>query len=260
MNNFALITGASSWLWREFAYIHAEHGGDMLLVARREEELQSLKQDIESEYNVKVYIMSIDLTETSSSQKVYEYARKLWSVEVLINNAGFWWVWKFYERKWESDKSMIDLNVVALAELTRLFLPDMLSEKSWNILNVSSTASLLPWPNQAVYYATKAFVTSFSYAVAEELHDTNVTVTALLPGATNTEFGKVSGMNKTKLFKHTASARKVAEDGYRAMLNWQLSVISWLTFSQKILMKLIPLLPKKMILKMIREGQEVDES
>lgn len=257
MKQLALITWASSGLGKEFAYIHAEHGGDMILVARREEKLQELKKQIESEYSVLVHIISKDLTKSGACQEVYDEVLKHGEIKYLINNAWFWGIWKFYERSWEQDKSMIDLNITALTELTRVFLPHMVDKNSWKILNISSTASLLPGPNQAVYYATKAYVTSFSNAIAEELYDTDITVTALLPGATETEFWAKSGMDKTSLFSKTASARDVALDGYNAMLEGKLNIISGMNFWQKLLMKIIPLLPKKMVLKMVREGQEV---
>ena len=152
---------------------------------------------------------------------------------------------------------MINLNIVALTSLTSLFLKNFVKRKSGRILNVSSTASLMPGPLQAVYFATKAYVTSFSNAIAEELHDTNITVTNLMPGATETEFGKVSGMDKTEMFKDTASARSVALDGYNGMLKGRLDVISGLTTMQKIMIGSIPFSPKKMGLKMTRKMQEV---
>lgn len=116
----------------------------------------------------------------------------------------------------------------------------------------------MPGPLQAVYYATKAYVTFFSNAIAEELHDTNITVTNLMPGATETQFGKISGMEKTEMFKKTASARSVAEDGYNGMLNGKLDVISGLTFTQKVMTAMLPVTPKKLILKQIRQMQEVN--
>ncbi len=152
---------------------------------------------------------------------------------------------------------MINLNIVALTALTRLFLPDFVQRNDGKVLNVSSTASLMAGPLQAVYFATKAYVTSFSNAVSEELHDTNVTVTALLPGATESEFGRVSGMDKTEMFEKTVSARSVAEDGYNGMLKGKLDVITGLKFSQRMMISMIPILPKKMALKQIRKMQEV---
>jgi short-subunit dehydrogenase len=258
MKNTALITGASSGLGKEFAIIHAQRGGDLVLVARRQDKLRELEKALSDEYDCKVMVIVKDLTAANAAQEIYEELNKFGvKPEYLINNAGFGWIGKFSERKWSDESAMIALNITVLTELCHLFLPDMISKNSWKILNVSSTASLLPWPNQAVYYATKAFVTSFSNALAEELYDSKVTITALLPGATETEFWAISGMDKTSFFSKTASARDVAQDWYDGMLAWKLNIISGLTFSQKIQMKLLPFLPKKIVLKMVREGQEV---
>jgi short-subunit dehydrogenase len=137
-----------------------------------------------------------------------------------------------------------------------LFLPDFVNRNEGKILNVSSTASLVAGPLQAVYYAMKAYVTSFSNAIAEELNDTNITVTALLPGATETEFAKTSDMEKTRLFQKMSGARTVAEDGYNAMLAGRLNVISGVSLTQRMLLAAIPLLPKKILLRQIRKMQE----
>ena len=153
---------------------------------------------------------------------------------------------------------MINLNMNALTELMYLFLPEMVKRNGGKILNTSSTASFMPGPLQAVYFASKVYVTYLSNAIAEELHDTNVTITNLMPGATETEFATTSGMDKTDLFDKTVSARSVAEDGYKAMIEGKLDVVSGLTFSQNIMMKMIPFTPKKLVLKQIREMQEVN--
>ena len=150
----------------------------------------------------------------------------------------------------------VDDRHFKIAKCARLFLPEMVQRNSGRILNVSSTASFMPGPLQAVYFATKAYVTYFSNALAEELHDTEVTVTNLMPGATETEFAKTSGMDKTNLFDNTVSAKSVAEDGYKGMLEGKLDVISGLSTSQKIMMKMIPFTPKRVILKQIRQMQE----
>jgi short-subunit dehydrogenase len=138
-----------------------------------------------------------------------------------------------------------------------LFLPDFVKRNKGKILNTSSTASFMPGPLQAVYFATKAYVTFFSNALSEELHNTNITVTNLMPGATETEFGATSGMDKTEMFKKTATARSVAEDGYQGMLKGKIDVVSGLTGSQKMMMAMIPFMPKKMLLKQVRQMQEV---
>ena len=260
MKNVSLITGASSGIGRELALIHAERGGDLVIIARDREKLEELKKEIENKYSVNVVVIIKDLSLPGAGMEVYSQVKEAGiKIDYLINNAGFGGIGKFYERDWNKDLAMINLNIVALTELTRMFLPDFVKRNEGKILNVSSTASLIPGPLQAVYFATKAYVTSFSNALAEELSDTNITITALLPGATKTEFGKISGMDKTLMFQKTASARKVAQDGYDAMMAGKLNIISGITFPQKILFLLIPFLPKRMLLKQIRIMQEVKD-
>ena len=152
---------------------------------------------------------------------------------------------------------MINLNIMSLTALTRLFLTDFVKRNSGRILNVASTAAFVPGPLQAVYYATKSYVLSFSNAIAEELHDTNVTVTALCPGPTDSEFAKVSGMDKTSLFKKSFSAKMVANAGYNAMMKGKLVKISGIGFSQRLMMALVPFSPIKLVLKQVRMMQEV---
>jgi short-subunit dehydrogenase len=260
MKNTALITGASSGIGKEFARIHASKGGNLVIVARREDKLMELKAELEQKYKVHVMVIAKDLTLPESASEIYNEVKAA-GVEVnyLINNAGFGGRGKFHERAWEQDLSMIHLNIVVLTALTRLFLPDFVKRNEGKILNVSSTASLMPGPLQAVYYATKAYVTSFSNAIAEELHDTNITVTALLPGATESEFAQTSGMDKTTLFANTSSAKDVAAEGYSGMLEGKLNVISGVPFGQRMMIGMAPMLPKKMLLKQIRQLQEVNE-
>ncbi len=258
MNKTALITGASSGIGKEFARIHAEHGGDLVIVARSYDKLNSLKAELEQAHNIKVTVIDKDLIKPGAAEEVYNKVKKSGiEIDYLINNAGFGGWGKFHEREWEKDRAMIDLNITALTALTRFFLPDFVKRNSGKILNVSSTASLMPGPLQAVYYATKAYVSYFSNAIAEELSDTEITVTALLPGATDTGFASVSGMEKTPLFAKTTSPRVVAEDGYKGMLKGKLNVISGLTFSQKILTSIIPFMPRKIVLKQIHEMQKI---
>lgn len=258
MKNIALITGASSGIGKELANIHAEKGGDLVIVARSKDKLEQLKIELEKKYSVKVLVISKDLGKAEAPKEIYDEVKNAGiNIDYLINNAGFGGLGKFHERKWETDLAMINLNIVSLTALTRFFLPDFVQSNSGKVLNVSSTASLMPGPLQAVYFATKAYVTSFSNAIAEELYDTKITVTNLMPGATETEFGAVSGMDKTEMFNKTASARIVAEDGYNGMINGKLDVISGLPFSQKLMMAAIPFSPKKLLLKQIRQMQEV---
>ena len=259
MKKVALITGASSGIGRELAKIHAEKGGDLVLIARSKDKLGALKSELEEKHSVQVKIMARDLTDPHAVKLIYDEVKAVGiQIDYLINNAGFGGHGKFHERPWEQDLSMINLNITALTALTRFFLPDMVKRNGGKILNTSSTASFMPGPLQAVYFATKAYVTFFSNAIAEELHDTKITVTNLMPGATETEFAKTSGMDRTNLFEKTVSARSVAEDGYQGMIEGKLDVVSGLTTSQKVMMKMIPFTPKKMLLKQIRQMQEVN--
>ena len=256
MNKTALITGASSGLGREFAEIHAKTGGNLVVVARSKDKLLALKETLEKKYNIHVSVIEKDLTDKNAAQEIYNFVKfsKI-EIDYLINNAGFGGVGKFHERPFAEDLAMIQVNIIALTALTRKFLPDFVEKNNGKILNLSSTASLMAGPMQAVYFATKAYVTSFSNAIAEELYNTNITVTNLMPGATDTNFGKTSGMEKTALFKNTANAKEVAKDGYEAMLNGDLEIISGITLPQKILMKAIPLTPKNILLKQVRKMQ-----
>jgi len=260
MKKTALITGASSGIGKEFAEIHAERGGDLIIIARSGDKLREIKNELESKYAISVFVIEKDLTEEGAIQEIYNQVREEGlQVDYLINNAGFGGVGAFHKRDIKSDLSMIDLNVKALTEMTHVFLQDFINRRNGKILNVSSTASLMPGPMQAVYFATKAYVPSFSNALAEELSEMNVTVTNLMPGATETEFGKVSGMDKTPMFQKTASARTVAEDGYNGMMEGKLDVISGLTFSQKAMMAFLPITPKKIVLKQIKNMQDVSD-
>lgn len=255
----ALITGASSGIGKELARIHAENGGDLVIVARSEDKLNALKAELEAAHSVKVTVIAKDLAQPGVAQSLFEAVKADGiQVDYLINNAGFGGHGLFHKRKWEDDLAMIQLNVVTLTELCRLFLPTMVERNHGRILNVSSTASLPPGgPMQSVYFATKHYVTAFSYGIAGELADTQVTVTTLMPGATETEFAATSGMDGTDLFKKTATARSVAQDGYDGMVAGKLDVVSGLTFSQSLMMKSLPFTPKKMTLKQIRKMQEL---
>ncbi|WGK68997.1 SDR family oxidoreductase [Candidatus Haliotispira prima] len=256
-HKWALITGASSGIGKALAYVHAKRGGNLIIVARREKQLLALKDELEQTYSVEVEVIAKDLTQPNTAQQLYnEVKTRGLSVEYLINNAGFGGLGKFHERPWELDKAMIQLNILALTELSRLFLPDFVARNSGRILNVSSTASLVPGPLQAVYYAGKAYVTSFSYALAEELRTSSVTVTALLPGATESEFAGVSGMDKTLLFQKPYRASSVAHAGYKAMEAGKLSVVAGISFGQRLMLLAIPLLPKKLILQQISQMQQ----
>lgn len=254
MKKVALITGAASGIGREFSRIHAQKGGTILAVDMNAEGLKALKNELESTYGVDVYTIVKNLTQLTAPQEIYdEVVRQKVEVDYLINNAGFGGVGAFHERDWAKDQAMIQVNVLALTSLTRQFLPDFVARNSGKILNVSSTVSLLPGPYQAVYFASKAFVTSFNRSLHGELSDTAVTSTALLPGATKTAFGDSSGMNKTAIYKKPASAREVALVGYQAMENGEVEVIAGLGWNQRMELKFIPFLSSEALIKRIKK-------
>ena len=260
MNQVALVTGASSGIGMELAKIHAERGGDLVVVARSEDKLNELKSDLESKHGVEVKVIAKDLLQPNAPREIYDELKQAGiEIEFLVNNAGFGGYGKFFERETEQDLAMIQLNIVALTVLMHLFLPDFVSRNRGRILNVSSTASLAPGgPFQSVYFATKHYVTGLSYGVHEELAGSKVTITALLPGATETGFAQSSGMGDSELFQKAFSARGVAEDGYKGMLAGKMRVVSGLTFGQKVLLLIMPFLPTKMLLKQIRKMQEIN--
>jgi short-subunit dehydrogenase len=256
MKNVALITGASSGIGRELAKIHAAAGGDLIVVARRIDALEELKQELENAHGVQVVCVQADLTEPGEVQRLYEQCRQTTDqINVLINNAGFGGHGKFHERNWDKESSMIALNITALTELTHLVVPGMIESGKGKILNVGSTAGFLPGPLQAVYYATKAYVNSFSQAIAEELSGTGVTVTVLCPGPVDTGFSNEANLDGVEAFQNAATPQKVAHIGYQAMQNGKLVVFDSWRFAF-LLGWIVPLLPRKIVLALSRRSME----
>ncbi|MEM9527613.1 MAG: SDR family oxidoreductase [Bacteroidota bacterium] len=255
MKNVGLITGASSGIGKELARIHAEKGRDLVIVARRLEELNTLKKELETKHEVKVHVIAKDLTAPGACQDIFDEVTEAGiTVEYLFNNAGFGGRGLFHEQQWGMLKGMIDLNVSALVELTHLFLPEMVASGKGKILQTSSTAAYMAGPLQAVYFATKAFVNSFSWAVASEVEGTGVTITTLNPGAVKTEFGDVADMADTNMFENAKSARYTAARGYNAMEAGKLEVIT--ETGLKVMIKgVLPIMPKKVGLNMIKKMQ-----
>ncbi|MDO6764055.1 SDR family oxidoreductase [Agarivorans sp. 1_MG-2023] len=255
-NNVALITGASKGIGKELAHIHAAKGGDLVLVARNKQSLGLLKAELENQYKVSVTVIALDLSLADSAQQVFEQTEQLGiEVDVLINNAGFGGHGKFHERELSADQAMMQLNMVTLSNLTHLYLQGMVARNNGKILNVSSTASFLPGPLQAVYYATKAYVTSFSQAVAEEVAENNITVTALCPGTVATGFVEAGNLEGVDAWKNAASAESVARYGYQAMEKGELVAINQRSLSF-MLNWIIPFMPRKTLLKISRQSME----
>lgn len=220
MSRSALITGSSNGIGYELAKIHAENGYDLVLVARNKCKLDVLKGTLQKKHGVKVYTIEKDLSLGGAAQDVYEELKSQnIKVDYLINNAGFGDIGLFAESDWNKQERMISLNVTALTCLTRLFLPDMIERGFGKILNVASTASFQPGPTMSVYFATKAYVLSFSEAVNHEVRNKGVTVTALCPGSTESGFHETAmGEGRHVRERKLPSSREVAEYGYKSMM------------------------------------------
>jgi len=256
MPNTALITGASAGIGREFARYHASKGGDLIITARREAELNELKSEIEAAHGVAVQVIAMDLGAEGGADALYDKVKELGlAVDVLINNAGFGGHGIHIERDLVAEQAMIDLNVKSLVTLTHRFGADMVARGGGKILNVSSTAAYMPGPLQAIYFATKAFVSSYSQAIDQELREKGVTCTALEPGYVHTEFAQVADLDGTGLVNQKgATAESVARHGYEAMLAGKLRTINefpvWLMLNW-----IIPFAPRRWVLKMIQRMQ-----
>lgn len=257
MKQTALITGASNGIGLELARIHAKRGGNLVLVARSQDKLNQLADELRAQYHdIQITVIAQDLAMPHAAQSVFAQTEQLGiQVDILINNAGFGGHGRFFERELPKEQQMIQLNITTLTELTHLYLQGMVARRSGKILNVSSTASFMPGPLQAVYYATKAYVTSFSQAVAEEVREFGISVTALCPGAVATDFVAAGDLQGVAAWKNAKSAQSVAECGYQAMLDGELVAFNEgkLKFT---LEWIIPLLPRKTMLKISRSVME----
>ena len=257
MKKTALITGASSGIGLELARIHASKGGDLVLVARNKTKLDELKAELEGLHKINVYTIGKDLSLINATREVYDETNSQnIQIDYLINNAGFGYYGMFAESDWGRTSQMINLNITALTHLTKLYLTDMMKRKSGKIMNVASTASFQPGPLMTVYYATKAYVLSFSEAINNEVGDQGITVTALCPGPTESGFMAAAKLEESKLFqdKKFPSSRKVAEYGYDAMIKGKAVAIHGIL--NRILAFSVRLVPRSMIVRVTRSIQE----
>jgi uncharacterized protein len=222
----ALVTGASAGLGAEFAKLCAAGGYDVVLVARSAERLAKLAAGLAKMYGVKARPLVADLANAAAPSEIFGQLSGT-PVDILINNAGFGVRGAYVETDWARESGLMQVNMIALAHLTKLFLPQMVHRHSGRILNLASTAAFVPGPFMALYYASKAFVLSFSEALANEVQGTGVTVTVLSPGPTRTEFAQAAGITDSDLFHGpTMEAAEVARIGYDAMMAGKSSVIA----------------------------------
>ena len=214
-----MVTGASGGLGLEFARLLAKENYDLVLVTRNEGKLNSLKGELEKEHGITVWVCPCDLSSVNAALEVFRFtqAHDL-EIDVLINNAGFGDSCNFAESDWQKQYEMVQVDITALMQLTHCFLPGMIERRHGRILNLSSVAAFCAGPGMSVYYASKAFVRSFSEAVAEEVRGTGVTVTSLCPGPTATGFEAAADMgNGSKMFRKAAKPEDVARASLRAL-------------------------------------------
>jgi hypothetical protein len=227
----ALITGASGGIGYALAKLFARDHHNLVLVARSGAKLTQVADELQRQFAVSVKTIALDLAADPAPQFLFDQLqREGIGVDILVNNAAYGKFGKFADIPLEENLGQIQLNIIALTHLTKLFLGPMLARRSGKILNVASTAGFQPGPLMAVYYATKAYVISFSEALADELKGSGVTVTCLCPGATDTGFQGRAGTENTVLFKklRPMDAETVAGDGYRALMAGKTLVISGL--------------------------------
>jgi short-subunit dehydrogenase len=246
-NARTLITGASAGIGAALADVCAEHGHDLILVARRRERLDTRAAEIERKFRVKVACVVEDLADPAGPKRLFDAVATLGlEVEQLINNAGVGLYGKFAVTDLDAELKMVQLNATSVVELTKRFLPSMVQRRSGKVLNVASTAAFVPGPWMSIYYATKAFVLSFSEAIDYELRPGGITVTTLCPGPTESEFKVRAGSQRSRLFEaFLMDAPTVARAGYDGMMKGKTVVIPGLRN------KLIPvaarLIPRPMI-------------
>jgi hypothetical protein len=254
---YALITGASAGIGRELARVHAARGGNCVLVARRGDALRALKHELETEHHVRAHVIEADLAHTDAAERIVEELhREDIAIDILINNAAFGSYGPFHTADIDRNTDMIAVNITALVQLTRLVLPQMVMRGRGRILNIASTAAFLPGPTMSVYYASKAFVLHFSEAIADDLRNTGVTVTALCPGPTESEFADVANVRKSAAFQRlpVPSSRDVAEYGYRAMVRGKRVAIHGVF--NALTARMVAFVPRGLVLRVVRMIQQ----
>ncbi len=253
----ALITGASRGIGLALAKECANHGHDVVLVARRQDALEAAAGLIEGKYDVRATVLRADLSNSDASSEIFaSILDQQMDIGILINNAGFGLGGEFLETDLAREMEMIQVNATALTQLTKLFAPPMVKRRAGKIMNVASTAAFQPGPLMAVYYATKAYVLSFSEAIAEELRNTGVTITALCPGATATDFAETAQISNTRLFQKlgVADAGDIARYGYKAMMRGdRVAIPGW---RDKLMIQSERFAPRRLVTAIARKVQE----
>ncbi|RXF68311.1 SDR family NAD(P)-dependent oxidoreductase [Arcticibacter tournemirensis] len=256
LSKTALITGGSGGIGLELAKLFAKDKYNLILVARDEVKLMSAATELMAQYNIQVVTLARDLFKRESPFEIYdELKSKGMTVNVLVNNAGQGEYGEFSETDINREFDIIQLNIGAYISMTKLFLQDMLIRNEGKILNVGSIAGEMPGPWQSVYHGTKAFVNSWSEAIRNELKDTNISVTVLLPGATETDFFNKASMQDSKILETGLSnPAEVAKDGYKALMSGDDKIISG--FKNKAMVAMGNVTPDSMAAENMRKQQE----
>lgn len=248
-----LITGASAGIGLELARVFASHNHDLVLVARNEASLRTLADELRTTYGVDAVVLPADLSKPETPGFIHDFcSQHQLDVDILVNNAGFGDYGAFHELDRQHQLDMIAVNITALADLTHRFLPDMVKRGRGKVMNVASTAAFQPGPFMSVYYATKAFVLHFSEAISVELEGTGVTVTALCPGATHSEFQERANLNGSRLFdgRKLPSSMDVALYGYEATMRGKRVAIHGLL--NAVLANSVRFSPRSLVLRIAR--------
>ena len=255
---FALITGTTTGIGHELAKLFAQDGYNLVCVARPSDKLEQTTNDFARQYGVEAIAIGKDLAVDGSAQEIYnEVKEKGITIDVLVNDAGQGTYGKFWEIELEDQIKIIHSNVIALTTLTILYTREMVARNEGKILQLASVVSELPAPLQAVYSATKAYILQFSEAIINELKDTNVTVTALQPGATDTAFFEKAGNENMKMLQdksNVSDPADVAKDGYEALMKGKDKVVSG--FKNKVQVAMANLMPDTMVADNLRKQSE----
>ncbi len=241
--NYTLITGALRGIGYELAMHFANRGHNVILVARHEDTLFQVANELKKKYKIDAQVMSVDLSQPDAADEIFRWTqKKSFAIDYLVNNAGFYIQGPFSETLWESEQKLILLQCLSHIRLTKLFLPGMLERGKGGILNIGSTGSFVPGPYNAVYCAVKSFVLSFSEAIAQEVSGSGVHVTALCPGGTNTTFQDLNKRRRSFFFPVMDPAR-IAENGYHALMNGKRLVVPGMANKMQVFM--VRFIPRK---------------
>ncbi len=254
----ALITGASQGLGKELAIVFARNGYNVVIIARHKDALEEVAHELSQNYKTEVTVLPHDLSKTNAAEEIVKYLQeKQIEIDILVNNAGFGNYGYFWETDLDEEEGLIQVNITSLVTLTKLLLPKMIAKDEGKILNVASVAAFMAGPMTPLYYASKAFVLSFSQGLSEQLRDTHVTCTVVCPGPTKTHFrwhGEDDKPRKVKLpFEGGMKAAVVAEIAYDGLMSSKQVVIPG--FINQAIVAIVHFLPRALVARIVGRGQ-----